>query len=240
MPHFLTFLFLFYAAFAQAQSAPSVNSSAPAQSLRDVLSIDATVTASVQPDTAVVVLAVDKAGAEPSTLTNDVNQIISRALNEAKNTAGVRATTGSFNTSPRYDQKGLRNGWQVRAEIILKAREFGVLGTLAGKLAREMQIASNGFEISADLRSKEEAALIERGIATFRAKALTASKAFGNSGYTVREVSVGQIGGGAPIQKTMMMARGAVSDAGDAAPMQIEPGARELSLTVSGSVQMVR
>jgi predicted secreted protein len=56
----------------------------------------------------------------------------------------------------------------------------------------------------------------------------------------VREVSVGQIGGGAPMQKQMMaMARGGVVSEADA-PMQMEPGARELSLTISGSVQMTK
>jgi predicted secreted protein len=205
---------------------------------REVLSLDTTVTAEVQPDTAYVVLAVDRQGTDATVLTNEVNQVIARALGEAKAASGVKAATGNYSTYPRYDNKGQRNGWQVRAELILKAREFGVLGTLAGKLAKEMTIASNGFEVSQELRSKEEAALIEKGAAAFRAKALAASKAFGFASFTVREVSVGSIGGAPPVAPKMQMMRGGAADAAE--PMPMEPGERQLSLTVSGSVQMSR
>jgi predicted secreted protein len=223
------------AAFAQSPAVPTPREP------RDVLSLDATVSAQVQPDTAVVVLAVDKQGAEAAPLTAEVNQILARALTEAKAAAGVQAATGNYFTQPRYDNKGQRNGWQVRAELILKAKEFGVLGTLAGKLAKDMTIASNGFEISPALRDREEAQLIERGIAAFRAKASAASKAFGATGYSIREVAVGQIGGGAPQLAQLSRARGGAMMAADAAaPMAMEPGARELSLTVSGAIQMTR
>ena len=212
---------------------------AQAQELRDMLSIDATVSAAVQPDTAVITLAVEKQGVEAAPLASEVNAILARALSEAKATAGVQASSGNYNTQPRYDNKGQRNGWVVRAEVILKAKEFGVLGTLAGKLAKELQIASNGFEISPELRSKEENALIDKGIAAFRAKALAATRAFSNASFTVREVAVGQIGGGMPERpKMMMQARSAVMAADNAVP--IEAGVQQLSLTVSGSVQMMK
>ncbi len=213
--------------------------SLPAPDVRDVLAIDATVSAAVQPDLAVITLAVEKQGTEAAPLTGEVNAILARALAEAKATAGVQAASDNYNTSPRYDNKGQRNGWVVRAEIILKAKEFGVLGTLAGKLSKELQIAGNGFEISPELRSKEEKALIEKGIAAFRSKAQAATLAFGNASYAVREVAVGQIGGGIPERpKMMMQARGAMMAADAAVP--IEAGSQQLSLTVSGSVQMVK
>jgi predicted secreted protein len=217
-----------------AQSKPAV-----AQDARDILSLDATVSAAVQPDLAVITLAVEKQGTDAAPLTSEVNGILARALSDAKATTGVQAATGNYSTQPRYDNKGQRNGWVVRAELILKAKEFGVLGTLAGKLSKDLQIAGNGFEISPELRTKEENVLIEKGIAAFRAKAQAATKAFGNASYVVREVAVGQIGGGMPERpKMMMQARGAVMAADTAVP--IEAGAQQLALTVSGSVQMVK
>ncbi len=213
--------------------------SAQAQELRDLLSIDATVSAAVQPDTAVITLAVEKQGTDAAPLTSEVNAILGRALAEAKATSGVQASSGNYTTQPRYDNKGQRNGWVVRAEVILKAKEFGVLGTLAGKLAKDLQISSNGFEISPELRTKEENALIDKGIVAFRAKAQAATRAFGNTSFAVREVAVGQIGGGLPERpKMMMQARGAMMAADNAVP--IEAGVQQLSLTVSGSVQMVK
>lgn len=225
------------APFGLAQNSPMPTT----KELRDVLSLDATVTATIQPDTAVVVLAADKQGTDAAALTQEVNQILSRALVEAKGTAGIQASTGAYHTNPRYDSKGQRNGWQIRAELVLKGKDFGVLGTLASRLSKDLTMASNASEISPMLREKEEAVLIEKAIAAFRVKAAAATKAFGNSTYFIREVSVGQIGGGVPAQPKQhtMMARAAAMSA-DVAVMPVEPGARELSLSVSGSVQMVK
>jgi predicted secreted protein len=231
---------LFGVAVILASASSFAQTPATVKEIRDVLTLDATVTATIQPDTAVVVLAAEKQGTDAAALTNEVNQILARALTEAKAVAGVQASTGAYNTQPRYDNKGQRNGWMVRAELVLKAKDFGVLGTLAGKLSKDLQIASNASEISPALRDKEEAVLIDKAIAAFRAKAAASTKAFGYANFTIREVAVGQIGGGMPVQpKQMMMARGAVM-AADAAAMPVEPGARELSLTVSGSVQMAK
>ncbi len=233
----LTAALLFCMSPLHAQPAPAANPAAPT---RDVLTLDVTETVSIQPDTAVVVLAVERQGADAAPLAQEVNQVLARALREAKAQADVQATTGSYNTSPRYDGKGQRSGWVVRAELILKGREFATIGTLAGKLARELQIASNGFEISPELRAREEAKLTERAITQFRAKALAATKAFGYAGFDIREVAVGQLGGGMPVRPKMMMEmRGAVM-AADASAMPVEPGARDIALTVSGSVQMKR
>jgi predicted secreted protein len=236
---FLLSLFLEISLMNSAHAAPPSHTMVSAAEPRDVLAIDATVSAAVLPDTAVITLVVEKQGADAAPLTTEVNQILARALTEAKATSGVQAATGNYNTQPRYDNKGQRNGWVVRAELILKAKEFGVLGTLAGKLAKDLQIAGNGFEISPELRTKEENLLIEKGIAAFRSKAQAATKAFGNASYVVREVAVGQIGGGMPERpKMMMQARGAMMAADASVP--IEAGNQLLSLTVSGSVQMVK
>jgi predicted secreted protein len=213
----------------------------PAQP-KDVLSLDATVSTEIIPDTAFVTLAAEASGADSGAITREVQQIVNTALAQAKATRDVEARTGGFNTSQRWNNKGVRDGWVVRAELIIKSKDFATLGTLAGKLAQQkMMIANTGFEMSREQRDREEAALIERGINAFRAKASVASKAFGFSSYGLREVSLGSIGGDIRPQPKMMMSRVAVADAAQAPEaMSIEGGKTLLTLSVNGSIVMTR
>lgn len=219
---------------AAAQNAMAGNAT------RDALTLDATVATEVIPDLAVVTLAAEAQGVDAAPITREVQQIINAALGQAKATAGVEARTGAFATNQRWNSKGARDGWTVRAELILKAKDFAVLGALAGKLAQQkLMIVSSGFELSRELREREEQALIERGIAAFRSKAQTASRAFGFGSYALREVNLGSISGDArPIQPKVYAMRAAAAPAADAEPMPIEGGKVTLTLTVNGTVLM--
>ncbi len=204
---------------------------------QNIVSLDATVQTQVVPDMAVILMAVERSAPDAAAITSEVNQILAAALKEAKATTGVTAATGSFNTQPRWDNKGQRNGWTVRAELIMRSKDFGVLGKLAGKLSTSMQISNNFFEVSPELKQSEEEKLIAQGLAAFQSKAQAATKALGFGAFGIREVHLGSAGiGGEPRPRPMMMQARAV--VADAAPMPIEAGPTTLSLTVNGSVQM--
>ena len=204
---------------------------------QNIVTLDAVVQTQIVADTAVVVMAIERSAADAAAITTEVNQILAAALKEAKATSGVQANTGGFSTQPRWDNKGQRNGWTVRAELFLRSKDFAVLGKLAGKLSSSMQISNNGFEVSPERKQSEEEKLIERGLAAFQSKAQAAAKALGFTAFTVREVNLGSAAiGGEPGPRAMLMqARTASSDA---APMPIEAGTSALSLRVSGAVQM--
>lgn len=227
-------------AFASAANAQSVAPIAAIAPSRDALTLDASVATDVIPDLAVITLAAEAQGPDAAAITREVQLAINAALTQAKATAGVAALTGAFSTNQRFSNKGVRDGWTVRAELILKGKDFAVLGTLAGKLAQQkLMIVGSGFDLSRELRDREEHALIERGIAAFRSKAQTASRAFGFGNFTLREVNLGSINGEArPMQPKVFALRGAATSAADAEPMSIEAGKVTLTLTVNGSVLM--
>jgi predicted secreted protein len=207
--------------------------------IADVLNIDATVTSDVVPDLAVVTLAIVREGPDVAPLTGEVNQALAKAFAEAKATPGVIASNGGYSTSPRYDSRGnqtTRNGWQVRAQVILKSKDFNALGNLVGKLAQTLQIAGSSFEISPELRAQENATLLDHAARAFQEKALAATRAFGYTGYSIRQVTVGNAGQSSIARPAMM--RAAVSEAFSSAPLPIESGQVTLSLTVTGSLQL--
>jgi predicted secreted protein len=208
--------------------------------IKDTLNLDASVSAQITADTAVVVMAVEKQGADAAPVTNEVNQILAAALKEAKAVKEIQAASGAFTTYPRYDNKGQRNGWVVRAEQIFKSKDFVALGKLAGKLSASMQITNNSFEVSPELKQAEEEKLIADGLAKFQSKARAAVKALGYTGYTLKEVSLGSAYEGGAGRPPMPMARNKemMSIQADGAPVPLEAGQTRLTLNVNGSVLM--
>ncbi len=227
-------------AFAVLQSTSFAQNVMPTQPMvnKDVLSLDASAAAEVVPDTAYVTLAAEASGPDAGAITREVQQIINAGLAQAKATKEVEARTAGFNTQQRWTTKGARDGWTVRAEIIIKSKDFAVLGTLAGKLAQQkLMIANTGFEMSRAQREREEAALIEAAVNAFKTKASAAAKAFGFSSFSLREVNLGSIGGDVrPMPKFAMSRAVAVESAAE--PMSIEGGKSTLTLAVSGTVVM--
>ena len=235
-------LFFRILALAAALAASLAAGTAHAQdrpSVIDVLTLDATVSTEVTPDLAVVMLTAVREGADASALSQEVNQTIARAIAVAKATAGMTVASAGYSTTPRSDNKGQRIGWQVRAGMIVKSRDFTALGKLAGQLSAgdgAPQITGTYFELSPELRASEETGLIDRAAAEFKAKASAAAKAFGYGSYTIREIRLGSPALG-PQPRIAGVATFA-AEARSPTPMPIEGGRVTLQLTVSGSVQM--
>jgi len=206
----------------------------------EILNLEASVSTEVVPDLAVVVMSVQREGQDTSALTQEVDQVLGHALADAKSNPAILAASGGYSTGERTDNRGQRTGWQVRASLILKSKDFAALGRLAARLAAggtgALVIVSSNFEVSPELRLSEEGALVERGVAAFKSKAAQASRAFGYSGYVVREVTVGAVSNSGGPRPMMHMAPSAAS--AESAPMPIEGGRVTLQLTVHGSVQM--
>jgi predicted secreted protein len=217
-----------------AQSDNNYALSAPLNLVR----LDAVVSVPITPDTAVITLAAEKSGADASNVTQMINKLMADAVREAKAVSGVEASTGNFSTNQQYDNKGNVTGWTVRSELFLKSKDFGVLGKLAGNLGQSLKIVGSGFEVSRELKAREDAALLQQGLQAFSAKAKAVTQGLGFSGYTIREVSIQQAQLEQPHQpRPMMMAMARVAIA-DAAPVQLEAGRTAINLTVSGTVQM--
>jgi predicted secreted protein len=157
------------------------------------------------------------------------------AVREAQAESGVEAITGNFSTHQQYDNKGNVIGWTVRSDLILKSKDFGVLGKLAGNLSQTLKIVANSFEVSRELKAREDAALLTQGLQAFQARASTTAQTLGFASYSIREIAIQQAQLDQSNQpRPMTMARGVAMM--DVAPVQIESGRTAMNLTVSGSI----
>jgi predicted secreted protein len=220
----------FASAAAHAQTVTQAEPSA-------VLSLNAQASAEVPQDVVDITLFYEQEASDPSALTSTLNQRADAALRQAKGVSGVTARTGSFAISPSTDRDGRISAWRGRTEVVLESHDFAAASKLAGQMASNMQVGNVQFSLSPEAQRAAEQKLTGEAIASFRQQASSGAQAFGYSGYSIREVTVGH-NGVMPRPMMMMSARVMGADAKSAAPLPLEAGTSTVSVNVSGSVQM--
>jgi predicted secreted protein len=210
---------------APPQGVVSLSSSASLEVVRDLLSISFNTT---------------REGADAASVQSQLKQALDAALTEAKKAARpgqVDVSTGNFSLSPRYTNKGVANGWQGSAELIVEGRDMQAIGQLSGRITT-LTINRVGYALSRELREKSEGEVAAQAIARYRAKAADYARQFGYAGYTIREVNVSG-NEQQPMPRVLAMsARSAAAPADEALP--VEPGKGVVTVNVNGTVQMTK
>jgi predicted secreted protein len=178
-------------------------------------------------------------GADAASVQSQLKQALDAALTEAKKAARpgqLEVQTGNFSLSPRYTSKGVVNGWQGSAELIVEGRDMQAIGQLSGRITT-LTIARVGYNLSRELREKSEAEVSGRAIANYRAKADIYAKQFGYTSYLIREVDVAS-SEPMPMPRAMFAMKAAAPQSDEALP--VEPGKGTVSVNVSGTVQLMK
>ena len=203
-----------------------------------VLSLSAQAVTEVATDVVQLTLAAEQEGPEPSAISNALSSRTQAALAQAKRVSGVEAQSGGFTIHPNTDRNGKISTWRGRSEIILKSKDFAAVSKLAGELANQMQVQHISFSLSREAHEAAEQKLASQAVAAFRDKAQASTKLFGYSSYTIREVSLNESGGVMPPMPRMYAAKAMSADAG--APIPVEGGKTQVTVSVNGSVQMTK
>jgi predicted secreted protein len=206
---------------------------------RNVVQLSATGVVDVQQDWLVLSLMANKEAADASTVQTQLQQALDMALTEAKRQAlpgQMDVRTGQFGLYPRYNKDGKVNGWEGRAELVLEGRDFSRITNTAAKI-QTMAIQQVGFGLSREARAKVEGEAQTQAIEQFKVRATELTKSFGFAAYSLREVAVNsnEMTSG-PRQR--MMAADAKMNSLASAPMAVEAGKAQVTVNVSGSVQM--
>ncbi|PIF26307.1 putative secreted protein [Acidovorax sp. 56] len=220
------------AVFAQNGAAVAV-----AAEPRNVVQLSAAGLVEVQQDVLVITLTASKDAPTLAVAQTQLKQALDAALTEAKASAQagqMDVTTGSFSLSPRYSKDQKIVGWQGQAELTLQGRDFARITTVAGKL-QTMAVSNVMFTLSRESRAKAESEAQSQAIEQFKSRAGELSKAFGFAGYGLREVSVS--GQGVGVTLMGMVERSKMASFASA-PVPVQPGREQVSISVSGTVQM--
>ena len=203
-----------------------------------VVNLSASASIEVPRDLLSVTLTAARDGADAAAVQTALKQALDAALVEAKKVAKpgqVDVQTGNFALFPRYGTQNVITGWQGSAELVVEGRDMPAIAALTGRI-KSMTIARVGYSLSRELRDRLEGELAAQAIGRYRAKAADVAKQFGYGSYGVREVSVASGEPNVPPPMPRVRAMAASSD--EALP--VEPGKGTVTVTVSGSVQMMK
>lgn len=205
-----------------------------------VVHLTASAMREVPQDWLTIELRVTREGADAGQVQAQIRLALDQALDAARAKASpqsMEVRTGQFALHPRYGSNGRITGWQGLAELVLEGRDFGLISRTAAGL-NPLVVSGSGFSLSRQARQQLESDVQREAISQFRGKADDMAKAFGFSGYTLRQVHVSSADGGQGQPRPMMMAARADKAMEADAALPVEAGKATVQVTVAGSINL--
>jgi len=210
----------------------------PTLPVADQLSLSVSAATEVSNDVLVITFSTQREAADAATVQAQLSTALNAALTEARKVerpGQVDISTGSFSVQPRWAAKGEPTKWQGVAELKAEGKDFDALTRLVGRI-QTLTVAQVGYRLSREARDKVQGEVSAQAIARFRSQAEGYARAFGFTAVTIRAVEVSTSDASAPPMMRMRAASADMAVAG--APLPVAAGKSEVSVVVSGSVQM--
>jgi predicted secreted protein len=222
-------VFLLVATSAAAQ-APPPGIGPPA------VTVTAAVSTTVPNDRLQAWLRAEAEDPSPAAAASQTNAIIAKALAEAKLYPSVKVATAGYSTQ-QIVEKGRPTRWRVTQTLTLDSNDFTQAATLMSRLQDQggMLLSNMAFSISDKTRKQAEDSVTQQALKDWQTRAQAAAQGLGFSGWRVGHVTV-QTSGGEPIYPH---ARAMAMQAG-AAPVTVEAGTTDVSVTVSGDAVLTK
>ncbi len=201
-----------------------------------VITVTASASTDIANDRMHALLRAETDDADPVRAADAVNARMARALSRAKAVSGVEARSAGY-SSYQISEPNRPPRWRVSQSLALEGADFAALSALVSQLQGTdgLLLSSLQFSVSANARRAADDALTEEAIKRWQARAKTAARAFGATGYRAGRVTVqtNDYGRPQPMLKAGMAAAAA-------APVSVEGGTTEVMVTVSGEAILER
>jgi len=203
----------------------------------NVVSLQASAQREVPNDLVNATLYVEVNDATPAKVADAVNQRLNEALRIAREYKSVRARSGNSRTFPVYTRGNQLQGWRGRGELRLESEDFAALPELIGKLQGSLQLSGLQFSVSPQARRAAENTLITEAITAFKARAEIIKTALGGRGYKLQNLNVSSGHAPPPVPRVAMAQ--AVSAAPAVAPPDLEAGLSTITVSASGTIEIL-
>lgn len=200
-----------------AATAPSVNVTASASS-------------SIANDRLQAWVRAEAEHADPATAAAQVNAVIAKGVARAKAVAGLTVTTSGYSTQ-QIAEKGRPTRWRVTQMLTISGTDFAAIANLLTRMQEQDGLLLSGmtFSLSPNARDNAERTLIQQAIRGWQLRAQVAAAALGFEAWRPGHLTVQANDGGRVFAS---MRAGAM--AADAAPVNVEGGTTEVTVSVSG------
>lgn len=212
-------------AFAAAETALIVPSTPS-------VAVTGAATGTVQNDRMQATVRVEAENASVAAAASEVNARMAKALSRAKSAPAVDAKSAGYSTWQTWE-KGRPSKWKVVQSLQLTGTDFAVLAALISRLQDEdgLLVSGIGFSVSPETRRKAEDLLTREAIRAWQQRAATAADALGYASWRAGRITV-TTGDAVAVPRPEIMLRQAAPSG--AAPVAVEGGTTELTVTVSG------
>ena len=199
--------------------------------LPPTVTVTASATATVANDRMQAALRAEADNASAAAAANQVNAAIGRALATAKSVPTAKVATAGYSTFQVSDKANAQR-WRVMQTISLESSDFTAAAALITRLQDEggLLLSSMTFSLSDKARHDVEDSLTQQAIKGWQERAQRAAQGLGFDAWRPGHVTV-QTEGGRVYPMPRMQALGASSSA---APVAVEAGTSEVTVTVSG------
>jgi predicted secreted protein len=215
-------------------AAANLHAQLPAAPPQSTVSVSASSTVTVQNDRLQAWLRAEAENANPAAAASQVNAAIAKALASVKAYPAIKVATAGYSTQQISD-KQKPNRWRVVQSLSLDSGDFTAAATLISRLQDDdgLLLSGMGFSLADKTRRDAEDSVTQQAIKSWQARAQQAAIGLGFGGWRPGHVTVqtGDGGRAYPLMRAQAMA----SPAGSA-PVVIEAGTTDVSVTVSGEV----
>ena len=174
----------------------------------------------------------EASGTDPAKLAEHVSGTVASALEQIRRYPDMSVQTAGTSTHPVYGKDGRRiESWRMRSELQVESRNLPALAELLGKLQANLALSGLLMQPAPDTRKSIADQVAVDALRAFQVRAKTIADALGRA-YRIRHLSIAY-GGAQPIRPMKSMAMRA-----EAAPMPIEAGETEITVTVNSTVEL--
>ncbi len=225
-------------AFAQADNA--ANNSA--RNLGPSLTLDAEASLRVPEDTAWAMFSVEKESRDQAQAQQAGKTALAEVMAIIKKSPALQANTENLYTSPTYNKDGKISNWRTNFSVRIESTDTALVAQTISALMEKARLSGSGFRLSDAARQKAQDQLIGDAVKAFDAKAKVTAHAMGFARYEYGSINLNQSGSTQPMMHTnrnySMAVSKVASDASD--PVSLEPGNATVSVTLSGTVKLVK
>ena len=204
------------------------------------LTLDAEATTRVVQDTAWAMFSVEKESKDQAQAQQAGKAALTELTALVKKSPSLQLSTENLFTSPVYNKDGKITHWRTHFNVQLESTDTTQVAQTMAALMDKARLAGSGFRLSEAARKKAQDQLIGDAAKAFDAKAKVGASAMGFSRYEYGSINLNQSGD----QVTLYATRGAMAMAktssADAEPVSLEPGYTTVSVTMSGTVKLIK
>lgn len=183
-------------------------------------------------------LAVRVDGDDPATLADEINRRMRAALDAIASLDALEVQTRDYRITPVPDPKRRSDPlrWSGSQTLLLQSADMSEVATAIERLQAELQVQSLDFSVSADTLAAASDRLIVDALLRFEARAALLARTLDAVDHRVIDADVSTEEGRFGVQPRMAMRADSQSSA---APPALAAGSTELSVRVSGRIELL-